>query len=288
MRTLVLADHPGPLVLPDRPTTDDYPPLPHGLTLDDAVARRAHQVGPGDLLLAEFTDATGTGPRPAEHIPDPYPAAPHPLSACPCTGCEACNAMDSWTLADHSRTADIGWRYVCLAPAEDGEPCTIVLRNRPMAVIPAGTVARARAQYPTRPATVAADAPGTPHTVPAAEFTRALHAWNTGHPHAIPAEASDTTPVPVTVAGTTVDVHPGLLRMLTALITDQQSALTHPEGHCPHCAGTGSAADATGPDPADFDSYEGSDGLIYHGFGEPDIEATAEAATQAHTPQDDQ
>lgn len=288
MRTLPLADHPGPLVLPDRPTTTDYPPLPHGLTLDDAVARRAHQVGPGDLLLAEFTETTGTGPRPAEHIPDPYPAAPHLLSACPCTGCEACNAMDSWTLADQGRTADTGWRYVCLAPAEDGEPCTIVLRNRPMAIIPAGAVARARAQYPTRPPAVAADVPGTPHTVPAAEFTRALHAWSTGHPHAIPAEASDTSPVPVTVAGTTVDVHPGLLRMLTALITDQHGAFTHPAGHCPHCAGTGSAGDATGPDPAGFDSYEGSDGLIYHGFGEPDIEATAEAAAQAHTVQGDQ
>ncbi|MET9778623.1 hypothetical protein ABZ023_30965 [Streptomyces sp. NPDC006367] len=117
----------------------------------------------------------------------------------------------------------------------------------------------------------------TPHTVPVTEFIQALHAWATGHPHAIPPEASDTTPVPVTVAGTTLDIHPGLLRMLTALITDQQAAFTHPEGSCPHCAGTGSATQATGPDPADFDSYEGSDRHIYHGFGEPDTEATAQA-----------
>ncbi|MGW2421491.1 hypothetical protein ACWC0C_19955 [Streptomyces sp. NPDC001709] len=125
--------------------------------------------------------------------------------------------------------------------------------------------------------------PLTPHTVPATEFTQALHAWNTGHPHAIGPEASDTTPVPVTVAGMTISVHPGLLRMLTALITDQQAAFTHPEGHCPHCAGTGAATHATGPDPADFDSYQGSDGHIYHGFGEPDLEATA----QAHSDHDD-
>lgn len=146
MRTFTLAGHPDRLALPDRPTTDDFAPLPHGLTLDDAVAVRAHQVRPGDLLVAEFTD--GTGLRPTEHIPDPYPADPHPLAECPCTGCEACEEINDWTLGDHSRTADTGWRYVCLAPSQDGEPCTIVLRNRPMAVIPADVVARAQAARP--------------------------------------------------------------------------------------------------------------------------------------------
>ncbi|MFF5019036.1 hypothetical protein [Streptomyces sp. NPDC001165] len=71
---MALADHPGPLTLPDRPTTDDFDPLPHNLTLDNAVAVRAHQVRPGDLLVAEFTDG------PVQHIPGPYPADPHPLS----------------------------------------------------------------------------------------------------------------------------------------------------------------------------------------------------------------
>ncbi|MGW2658527.1 hypothetical protein ACWC1D_33370 [Streptomyces sp. NPDC001478] len=149
MHTLLLADHPGPLTLTDRPSTEDFAPLPHGLTLDDAVARRAHQVGPGDLLLAEFTETPGgTGPRATEHIPDPYQADPHPLTACPCQGCETCDKVTAWTLADDSRTADIGWRYVCLAPSQDGEPCTIVLRNRPMAVIPADVVTRAEAARP--------------------------------------------------------------------------------------------------------------------------------------------
>ncbi|QDN54052.1 hypothetical protein [Streptomyces sp. S1D4-20] len=428
MRTFTLADHPGPLTLPDRPTTDDFDPLPHGLTLDDAVAVRAHQVRPGDLLIAEFTD--GTGVRPTEHIPGPCPADPRPLSGCPCEGCETCDEVTAWTLGDHSRTADTLWRFVCLAPSEDGEPCTIVLRNRPVAVIPADTVARAQAALPrastaglaprsafddaetvlraaakamlalvattlhhqfptaaylvlTRPAdhddydavrldsvrdtrggilrtfqesaqddgllpdvaeefaTLWGDADprqtsdvlglvqradqvapyeflaflppsamrgdeanaertplgiplgpdarteepgvtvtgpsGTPHTVPAAEFTAALYAWNTGHPHAIGPDDSDTTPVPVTVDATTTEIHPGPLRLLTALITDQRAAFADPEGLCPHCAGTGSAAHATGPDPADLDPYQGSDGHLYHGFGEPDIEATAEA-----------
>ncbi|MET9778622.1 hypothetical protein ABZ023_30960 [Streptomyces sp. NPDC006367] len=146
MRTLTLAGHSGPLTLPERPTTDDYAPLPHGLSLADTVAVRAHQVRPGDLLVAEFTD--GTGVRPTEHIPGPYPADPHSLPACPCEGCETCDETTAWTLGDDSRTADAGWRFVCLAPSQDGEPCTIVLRNRPMAVIPADVVARAQTARP--------------------------------------------------------------------------------------------------------------------------------------------
>lgn len=143
MRTLPLSDSSDVLTLTDRPTTDDFSPLPHGLTLDAVVAVRAHEVKAGDLVVAQFSD--GTGVRPTEHVPVPYPADPHAMSTCPCEGCEECDDMDAWTLQEHSRVADVGWRFLCLAPAEDEEPCVIVLRNRPVAVIPADVVASAQA-----------------------------------------------------------------------------------------------------------------------------------------------
>lgn len=141
MRFLTLADGSDTLALTDRPTAEDFPPLPYGLTLGQAVAVRAHEVHAGDLVVADFPDENGV--RQAGHIPTPYPAAPHALRDCPCEGCEECDDVDAWTLADHSRVADVGWRFVCLAPTEDDEPCAIVLRNRPVAVIPADVVARA-------------------------------------------------------------------------------------------------------------------------------------------------
>ncbi|MEW2493848.1 hypothetical protein AB0942_09910 [Streptomyces nodosus] len=146
MHSFALAGHPGSLTLPERPVSDDFDPLPHGLTLGHAVAVRAHQVRPGDLLVAEFTD--GTGQRPTQHIPGPYPADPHPLADCPCQGCETCEEITTWTLGDHGRTADTPWRFVCLAPSQDDEPCTIVLRNQPFAVIPADVLTRAQAAQP--------------------------------------------------------------------------------------------------------------------------------------------
>ncbi|MEV0437696.1 hypothetical protein AB0I84_40890 [Streptomyces spectabilis] len=134
------------LCLTARPSADNFPPLPYGLTLDDAVAVRAHEVKAGDLAVAQFSD--GTGVRPTMHVPEPFPADPHAPSACPCEGCEECEDMDAWTLAEHSRVADVDWRFVCLAPAEDGEACVLVLRNRPVAVIPADVVARAKEVVP--------------------------------------------------------------------------------------------------------------------------------------------
>ncbi|GHG80697.1 hypothetical protein [Streptomyces griseocarneus] len=133
------------LHLTDRPIDPDFPPLPHGLTLDQAVAVHAHEVKAGDLVLAVFSDESGT--RRAEHVPTPYRADPHALRDCPCEGCEECDDIDRWTLADHGRVADVGWRFVCLAPSErgesgeDDEPCAIELRNRPVAVILADVVA---------------------------------------------------------------------------------------------------------------------------------------------------
>ncbi|MFE0058745.1 hypothetical protein [Streptomyces sp. NPDC059003] len=149
MRTLTLADSPELLSLTDRPTDDDgFGPLPYGLTLDQAVAVRAHEVKSGDLVVAQFSD--GTGVRPTEHVPEPFPADPHTVSACPCEGCEECDDMDAWTLQEHSRVADVDWRFLCLTPAEGREPCVIVLRNRPVAVIPADVVARAEEAAGTR------------------------------------------------------------------------------------------------------------------------------------------
>ncbi|MFZ3491769.1 hypothetical protein ACODT5_00760 [Streptomyces sp. 5.8] len=152
MRTLPLSDGSGVLSLNNRPADDDFLPLPHGLTLDDAVAVRAHEVRAGDLLVAEFSD--GTGVRPTEHVPAPYPADPHAVRDCPCSGCEECEGLELWTLAGHGRVADVGVRFICLAPSDDDEPCTLVLRNRPVAVIRADVVARAEAAAETPPESV--------------------------------------------------------------------------------------------------------------------------------------
>lgn len=117
-----------------RPTDDDYDPLPDGLSLTDAVVMLAHEVRAGDLVVAYFGD-DHRGERSVEHVPGLYAADPHLLNVCPCEGCEECDEIETWTLADPSRTADREWRYVCLSPAENDEPCVIELSNRPVAVI---------------------------------------------------------------------------------------------------------------------------------------------------------
>ncbi|MFD7540185.1 hypothetical protein [Streptomyces sp. NPDC059819] len=102
----------------------------------------------------------------------------------------------------------------------------------------------------------------SPHTDPVNEFIQALNTWNQKHPHAIAPDNSDTGYVPITVnATTTVDVHPGLLRLLADRIT----------------TGLTPQRDLRDLDPADLDPYTGSDGVVYYGNGEPDLEATAEA-----------
>ncbi|MCX4682061.1 hypothetical protein OG413_43555 [Streptomyces sp. NBC_01433] len=143
MRILTLSDSSGGLSLTDRPTGDDFLPLPHGLTLDDAVAVRASDVRAGDLVVAKFSD--GAGVRPTEHIPAPYLANPHAVGVdCPCGGCAECQDLETWTLAEPDRVAGVAMRFICLAPAENSEPCTIVLRNRPLAVISSDVVKRAQ------------------------------------------------------------------------------------------------------------------------------------------------
>ncbi|MEU5476899.1 hypothetical protein [Streptomyces mirabilis] len=80
---------------------------------------------------------------------------------------------------------------------------------------------------------------------------------------------SDTALVPVRVDTTELSIRPGLLREL-AILLDRHTE-TWENG------GDGSVVPT---DPSEFDSYLGLDGVIYHGFGEPDIEATAEAAAE--------
>ncbi|MEU5476922.1 hypothetical protein [Streptomyces mirabilis] len=99
---------------------------------------------------------------------------------------------------------------------------------------------------------------------------------------------SDTVPVPVTVDTTQLPVHPGLLRQLTIVLNQQTETWENADrdrsvGTCAHCGGDGSAASAAPPDPSEFDGYLGLDGVVYHGVGEPDIEATAEAAAEDGT-----
>ncbi|MFD3514841.1 hypothetical protein [Streptomyces sp. NPDC058657] len=132
------------LGLTDRPIDDeDFVQLPFGLTLGAVVAVRAHEVRAGDLVVAEFPAEFGV--RTVEHVPDPYVAAPVSTRECPCERCEECDALNAWIADDHRRIADLALRYVCLAPSEGDEPCALTLRHRPVAVIPAATVASAKA-----------------------------------------------------------------------------------------------------------------------------------------------
>ncbi|MER7688740.1 hypothetical protein [Streptomyces sp. NPDC097610] len=101
--------------------------LPEGLNISHMTVVRAHQVQAGDLVVAEFTDTTPV--RQAEHLIEPYTAAPHSLGHCGCEGCEACDDLN-----DEQTHAE---RYLCLAPSDAIEPCAIEFRNAPVAVIPA-------------------------------------------------------------------------------------------------------------------------------------------------------
>ncbi|MEU3872624.1 MULTISPECIES: hypothetical protein [Streptomyces] len=132
-RILSLPGSTDQFILTDRPTptlTDRYRPLPDGMTLRHAIVVRAHQVGPGDVVVAFFTD--GPGPRYAEHACEAFTAKPRPFGACPAQ-CEACE--DTHT---HGVTAD---RYLCLDDADDRKDCVIVYRNTPVAIIPATVAA---------------------------------------------------------------------------------------------------------------------------------------------------
>ncbi|MEU9699499.1 hypothetical protein [Streptomyces sp. NPDC047981] len=145
MRLMTLTDGTESLLVDDRPVDDCLfaAPLPYGLTLDDAVAVRAREVEPGDLVVALTFEESGT--RQVSHCPGPFPAAPRPPAACPCEGCAECDELDEWTLADHRRVADVAWRYVCLCPSERDEGCVIEPSNRPVIVVRAERVERAKA-----------------------------------------------------------------------------------------------------------------------------------------------
>ncbi|MGW0334338.1 hypothetical protein ACWD0J_21125 [Streptomyces sp. NPDC003011] len=92
----------------------------------------------------------------------------------------------------------------------------------------------------------------------------------------------------MTVDTIRLPVHPGLLRQLAILLNQQletweNADRDHSVGACAHCSGGGSAISAAPPDPSEFDSYLGLDGVVYHGVGEPDFETTAETATEDAT-----
>ncbi|MFE8941164.1 hypothetical protein ACFYNX_27280 [Streptomyces sp. NPDC007872] len=130
-RVLSLPGSTDQFVLTDRPAitlTDRYRPLPDGMTLGHATVVRAHQVRPGDIVVAFFTDDSGL--RHAEHAPEAFTAHPRPLDTCP-TQCEKCENLHA-----HGATAD---RYLCLDDADDHRDCVIVYRNTPVAIIPATT-----------------------------------------------------------------------------------------------------------------------------------------------------
>ncbi|WP_167163093.1 hypothetical protein [Streptomyces sp. MBT27] len=139
MRTFTLDGSSDVYTLTDRPTHADYVPLPHGLTLADAVAVRAHQVDEGDLVVASSLGGTDRLRR-AVHVPGPYLADPNSVAGCACQKCETCDVLNEWSSGEDRPFVR---RFVCLAPAGGGQPCAIVGLARIMAVIPAHVVQEA-------------------------------------------------------------------------------------------------------------------------------------------------
>ncbi|MEU3639941.1 hypothetical protein AB0H23_27455 [Streptomyces albogriseolus] len=132
-RIVIMSGSTDQFILTDRPAptlTDRYRPLPDGMTLHHAAVVRAHQVSPGDVVVAYFTDGPGT--RHAEHVLEVFTAHPRPFGTCPAQ-CAECEDV-------HTRGATTE-RYLCLADADDREDCVIVYRNTPVAVIPAAAAA---------------------------------------------------------------------------------------------------------------------------------------------------
>ncbi|MEY9961507.1 Ran-binding zinc finger domain-containing protein [Streptacidiphilus sp. MAP5-52] len=84
---------------------------------------------------------------------------------------------------------------------------------------------------------------------------------------------------PATGAQHTIELQPGQASWLTGLTMDEvatcRNAHSDGNGECGHCGGSGKAGHLDDPDP-----YLGEDGLIYHGDGEVDVEASAEMLAQ--------
>lgn len=124
-RILVLDGDTTPLLITDRPTGDDYDPLPEGYAPERARVVRARAVRAGDLLIGEFTDDHGQ-PRHLLHFEEPVTAAPAPLTV-------PCWAACCWDEPERDVT-----RYVRLVPAADDDtPCEVYAINAPVLVIPA-------------------------------------------------------------------------------------------------------------------------------------------------------
>ncbi|MGA5412091.1 hypothetical protein ACPCSC_33160 [Streptomyces lavendulocolor] len=127
-RTLSLPGSLDQFRLTERPAPT-HRPLPDGMTLSYVTVVRAHLVRTGDVVVAYFTDGPGT--HHAEHVLKAFAAHPRPFGACPAQ-CE-----ERENIHAHGATAD---RYLCLDDADDREDCVIVLRNTPVAIIPATAV----------------------------------------------------------------------------------------------------------------------------------------------------
>ncbi|WP_331725968.1 hypothetical protein [Streptomyces sp. NBC_00470] len=133
-RILTLPDSPDRFAITSRPSptlTDRVRLLPDGMNTGHATVVRAHQVRPGDVVIAFFTEHAQNpqGTRHAIHLEEAFTANPHPDAACPCQDCDACEAQ-----TEHDAAPD---RYICLAPADTTTDCHIVYRNTPVAIIPA-------------------------------------------------------------------------------------------------------------------------------------------------------
>ncbi|MFC9817998.1 hypothetical protein ACFVJM_38785 [Streptomyces virginiae] len=123
-RTIVLDGDTTPLVITDRPTGEDYDPLPEGTTPERIRVVRARQVKAGDLLLGDFAHDLGE-PRRLFHWGEIVTAAPAPVTV-PCWG----------RCCEEPPFSDVT-RFVRLVPATDDSPCEIFAINAPVLIVQA-------------------------------------------------------------------------------------------------------------------------------------------------------
>ncbi|WP_228983439.1 hypothetical protein [Streptomyces sp. DH12] len=124
-RTIVLDGDTTPLVITDRPSGEDYDPLPDGTTPERIRVVRARQAKAGDLLLGDFADDLGN-PRQLLHWEEIVTAAPAPMTV-------PCWAACCWERPECDVT-----RYIRLAPAvDDDTPCEIFAINAPVLIVQA-------------------------------------------------------------------------------------------------------------------------------------------------------
>ncbi|MCU4750274.1 hypothetical protein [Streptomyces sp. G-5] len=115
------------VVVPPRPTDEDYLPLPAAADPDAAIVVRASHVEDGDLVLARFPEPEWPGePRVAGYFQEPYPAK----TGGPCGECMDCR-NELYRIDER----DVH-RYVALDGPGANVPCDIWPRNAPVLIIP--------------------------------------------------------------------------------------------------------------------------------------------------------